>query len=181
MLLVIHSSRSLMYIKNKIGPSTDPCDTPLKTYLKPLHPQLPFVSCRLVIALSSLLYAFLYHGIVLVWTTSCTPALGALFVCVSVCPWSWPHTARRTTPHCSAHERMADHVTQSGLICMPDGAIHYKLYLLKLTTAVDNFVFRIIKGAVRSSESTSVCCESPSSSSRWLCGLHQSFPPTQKP
>ena len=25
------SSRSLMYIKNKIGPSTDPCGTPLKT------------------------------------------------------------------------------------------------------------------------------------------------------
>ena len=28
---------------------------------------------------------------------------------------------------------------------MPDGAIHYKLYLLKLTMAIDNFVFRIIK------------------------------------
>ena len=28
---------------------------------------------------------------------------------------------------------------------MPDGAIHYKLYLLKLTMAVDNFVFRILK------------------------------------
>ena len=31
MLLVTPSSRSLMYIKNKIGPSTDPCGTPLKT------------------------------------------------------------------------------------------------------------------------------------------------------
>ena len=29
---------------------------------------------------------------------------------------------------------------------MRDGAIHYKLYLLKLTMAVDNIVFRIIKG-----------------------------------
>ena len=28
---------------------------------------------------------------------------------------------------------------------MRDGAIHYKLYLLKLTMAVDNIVFRIIK------------------------------------
>ena len=26
--------------------------------------------------------------------------------------------------------------------------MHYKLYLLKLTMAVDNFVFRIIKGAL---------------------------------
>ena len=31
---------------------------------------------------------------------------------------------------------------------MRDGAIHYKLYLLKLTMAVDNIVFRIIKGAL---------------------------------
>ena len=30
---------------------------------------------------------------------------------------------------------------------MRDGAIHYKLYLLKLTMAVDNIAFRIIKGA----------------------------------
>ena len=30
---------------------------------------------------------------------------------------------------------------------MRDGAIHYKLYLLKFTMAVDNIVFRIIKGA----------------------------------
>ena len=31
---------------------------------------------------------------------------------------------------------------------MLDGAIHYKLYLLTLTMAVDNFVSRIIKGAI---------------------------------
>ena len=30
---------------------------------------------------------------------------------------------------------------------MPDGAIRYKLYLLKLKMAVDNVVFRMIKGA----------------------------------
>ena len=30
-LLVMSSSKSLIYIKNKIGPSTDPCGTPLKT------------------------------------------------------------------------------------------------------------------------------------------------------
>ena len=30
---------------------------------------------------------------------------------------------------------------------MPDGAIHYKLYLIKLRMAVENFVSRIIKGA----------------------------------
>ena len=30
---------------------------------------------------------------------------------------------------------------------MRDGAIHCKLYLLKLTMAVDNIVFRNIKGA----------------------------------
>ena len=28
---------------------------------------------------------------------------------------------------------------------MQDGAIHYKLYLLKLTMTADNFVFRIIR------------------------------------
>ena len=31
-LLVTHSSRSLMYNQNKIGPSADPCGTPLKTF-----------------------------------------------------------------------------------------------------------------------------------------------------
>ena len=32
----------------------------------------------------------------------------------------------------------------AGLICMLDVAIYYKLYLLKLTMAVDNIVFRIL-------------------------------------
>ena len=80
----------------------------------------------------------------------CTPALGGLFVVVCVYPSEvMTHTSRRTTQHCSTHERMTDHETrQSGLICiMPDGAIHYKVYLLKLTMAVDDFVSMIIKGA----------------------------------
>ena len=33
------------------------------------------------------------------------------------------------------------------VVCMRDGAVHYKLDLLKFTTAVDNIVFRIVKGA----------------------------------
>ena len=34
------------------------------------------------------------------------------------------------------------------VVCiMRDGAIHYKLYLLRLTMAVDNIVFTIMKGA----------------------------------
>ena len=32
----------------------------------------------------------------------------------------------------------------AGLICMLDVAIYYKLYLLKLTMAVDNIMFRIL-------------------------------------
>ena len=43
---------------------------------------------------------------------------------------------------------MADYETLH--VCrlhMRDGAIHYKLNILKLTMAVDNIVFRIIKGA----------------------------------
>ncbi len=43
---------------------------------------------------------------------------------------------------------MADYETLH--VCrlhMRDGAIHYKVYLLKLTMAVDNIVFRIIKEA----------------------------------
>ena len=48
---------------------------------------------------------------------SWTPALCALFVCVFVRGHD-PHTAQRTTPHCSAHERMTDHETQSRLICI---------------------------------------------------------------
>ena len=47
---------------------------------------------------------------------------------------------------------MADYETLH--VCrlhMRDGAIHYKLYVLKLTMAVDNIVFRIIKGAFKCS------------------------------
>ena len=59
-----------MYTNNKIGPSTDPCGTPLKTdfqlEFKPLRPQLPFVSCQLAIAPSSWLYCFPYH-VILTW------------------------------------------------------------------------------------------------------------------
>ena len=52
------------------------------------------------------------------------------------------------TPYCSAHDEWLIMKRSLCLICiMRDGAIHYKLYLLKLTMAVDNFVFRIIKGA----------------------------------
>ena len=36
----------------------------------------------------ALLNALASCWFILVWTTSCTPALGALFVCVSVCPRS---------------------------------------------------------------------------------------------
>ena len=50
-------------------------------------------------------------------------------MCESVCLRTCRHIARHMMNH------------------MRDGAIHYKLYLLKLTIAVDNFVFRIIKGA----------------------------------
>ena len=42
---------------------------------------------------------------------------------------------------------MADYETLHACrLHMRDGAIHYKLYLLKLTMAVDNILFRIIKG-----------------------------------
>ena len=59
------------------------------------------------------------------------------------------------TPYFSAHDEWlillvwpTSYETQSVLICiMRDGAIHYKLYLLKLTMAVDNCVLRNIKGA----------------------------------
>ena len=59
------------------------------------------------------------------------------------------------TPYCSVRDEWlislvwpTSYETQSGLICiMRDGPIHDKLYLLKLTMAVDNCVFRIIKGA----------------------------------
>ena len=51
------------------------------------------------------------------------------------------------SPYCSAHDEwliMTLHVCR---LHMRDGAIHYKLYLLTLTMAVDDIVFRIIKGA----------------------------------
>ena len=58
------------------------------------------------------------------------------------------------TTHRSAHDLtllgascMVDYETPSGLICMSDGAIYYKFYVLKWTMAVDNCVSRIIKGA----------------------------------
>ena len=75
------------------------------------------------------------------------------FICVRACVRAYPSEvmtphARRTSSHCSAHERTADHETQSGIICiMLDGAIHYEVYVLKLTLTVDYIVFRIIQGA----------------------------------
>ena len=80
--------------------------------------------------------------IILKWTTSLDTS-PSRFICVCV------YLSEVMTPHCLAHERTADRETQSGLICIcrDDEAIHYKLYLLKLTMAVDNIVFRIIKGA----------------------------------
>ena len=52
------------------------------------------------------------------------------------------------SPYCSAHDEPANAETLHVFrLHMRDGAIHYKLYLLKLTMAVDNIVFRIIKGA----------------------------------
>ena len=68
-------------------------------------------------------------------------------VCVSV--------SEAMTPYGSAHVQWLilqvwpnSCETQFDLICiMPDGSIYYKFYLLKLTMAVDKFVFRIIKGA----------------------------------
>ena len=46
-LPVTPSSKSLMYTKNKIGPSTEPCGTPLKTYfqLEPSPSTTTFFSC----------------------------------------------------------------------------------------------------------------------------------------
>ena len=63
-------------------------------------------------------------------------------MCVSesVCPRTCRHIARHMM-----NENM--HVQPECHLPMRDGAIHYNLYLLKLTMAVDNIVFRIIKGA----------------------------------
>ena len=49
------SSKSLIYIKNKIGPSTDPCGTPLKTdfQFETSHQLLLFVFYQQAIFLSS--------------------------------------------------------------------------------------------------------------------------------
>ena len=51
--------------------------------------------------------------------------------------------------YCSAHDewliiKLCMYVV---FLHMRDGAIHYKLYLLKLTKAVDTIVLNIIKGA----------------------------------
>ena len=62
--------------------------------------------------------------IILVWTTSWKPALGALFLCVcvyvSVCPRSCPHIVRH----------MNDYETQSGLICI----CGMERYIIKYTS-----------------------------------------------
>ena len=50
------------------------------------------------------------------------------------------------SPYCSADDEWLIMNTVWFNLHMTDGAIHYKFYL-KLTMAVDNFVFRIIKGA----------------------------------
>ena len=52
-LPVTPSSKSLMYTKNKIDPSTDPCGTQLKTDFQLETSPSPFVSCQLAIVLSS--------------------------------------------------------------------------------------------------------------------------------
>ena len=51
-------------------------------------------------------------------------------------------------PYCSAHDEWLIMKLCMYVVCiLRDGVIHYKLDLLKLTMAVDNIVFRIIKGA----------------------------------
>ena len=53
-----------------------------------------------------------------------------LFLCIRVSGVMTSHRSA-TTPHCSVNTCMVDYEKQSGLICiMPDGAIHYKFYLL---------------------------------------------------
>ena len=68
MLPVTPSSKSSMYTKNKIGLSTDPWGTPLKTdfQLETSQSTTTFVSCQLAIAISSWLYCFPYH-VILTW------------------------------------------------------------------------------------------------------------------
>ena len=75
-------------------------------------------------------------------------------VLVRVCPQTFRHFGRRMMNRPSSNPRtfLSSQFMMNGnfYVCrshMRDGAIHYKLYLLKLTMNVDNFVFRIIKGA----------------------------------
>ena len=50
-LPVTPSSKSLMYTKNKIGPSTDPCGTPLKTdFQLETFPSTTTLSCLLTVS-----------------------------------------------------------------------------------------------------------------------------------
>ena len=53
------------------------------------------------------------------------------------------------SPYCSAHDELLIMKRNAAWfnLQMRDGAIHDKLYVLKLTMAVDNIVLRIIKGA----------------------------------
>ena len=63
-------------------------------------------------------------------------------MCVCVC------VSAEMSPYCSTHDEWLTMKLCMYVVCiMWDGAIHYKLYLLKLTMAVDNIVFRITKGA----------------------------------
>ena len=63
-LLVILSSKSLIYIKNNKGPNTDPCGTPLKTSsLISLYLLQHVVFCQSPIVLSSQLCHSRYHGL----------------------------------------------------------------------------------------------------------------------
>ena len=50
------------------------------------------------------------------------------------------------SPYCLAHDEWLIMKRSLVKLYMRDGSIHYKLYLLKLTMAVDNVVCRIIKG-----------------------------------
>ena len=67
MLPVTPSSKSFMYTNNKIGPSTDPCGTPLNTDFQPVHSLM--LSSHLFFCLPLFLFPgaarwFLYYDIV---------------------------------------------------------------------------------------------------------------------
>ena len=66
-LLVILSSKSLIYIKNNKGPNTDPCGTPSKliSSLKLLHVLQHATFCQSAIVLSSQLCHPRYHGLLI--------------------------------------------------------------------------------------------------------------------